>query len=78
MALETRSASAYDPVMTERSEPAQPGVAWQASLARSKGQIASGESVPLLPIRDRLRTSAEHLEAEQAVTADGESLTARR
>ena len=48
--------------------------AWRESLARSKTQIAAGESVPLLPVLDRLRVSAERLEAEQGVTADGERI----
>jgi len=39
--------------------------AWLESLARSKAQIAAGESVPLLPVLDRLRATAERLEAEQ-------------
>lgn len=64
--------------MEERSDPAQPVSPWQESLVRSKTQIASGESVPLLPILDRLRSLAKRLEAEQGVTADGESLTASR
>ena len=64
--------------MTERSEPEQSGIAVRESLARSKAQIASGESVPLLPILDRLRASAERLEAEQGVTADGERLAVNR
>jgi hypothetical protein len=33
--------------------------------------IAAGQSVPLLPILDRLRASAEPLEVEQGLTADG-------
>ena len=44
---------------------------WRESLARSKTQISAGEGVPLLPILDRLRASAERLESEQGVTADG-------
>lgn len=45
---------------------------WYDSLARSKAQVAAGESVPLLPVLDRLQASAERLEAEQGVTvADG-------
>ncbi len=48
-----------------------PHAGWLQSLARGKAQIASGETVPLLPILDRLRASAERLEAEQGITADG-------
>jgi hypothetical protein len=33
------------------------------SLERSKAQIAAGVTVPLIPILDRLRASAERLEA---------------
>ena len=43
-----------------------------------KPQIALGESVPSLPILDRLRVSAERLEAEQGLTADGEKVIASR
>lgn len=57
--------------MTERPTQAPPPADWRDSLARSKAQIAEGESVPLLPVLDRLRASAERLEAEQGVTADG-------
>ncbi len=39
---------------------------WLDSLRRSKAEIAAGQTVPLLPILDRLRASAERLEAEQA------------
>ena len=52
--------------------------AWRESLARSKEQIAAGETVPLLPLLDRLRATAERLEAEQGITADGERATAGR
>jgi hypothetical protein len=51
---------------------------WRESLERSKDQIAAGEAVPLLPVLDRLRAAAERIEAEQGVTADGESTTLRR
>jgi hypothetical protein len=49
---------------------------WHDSLARSKVHVAAGESVPLLPVLDRLRASAKRLEAEQGVTADGGAATA--
>ncbi len=51
---------------------------WQDSLSRSKSQIAAGESVLLLPALGRLHASAERLEAEQGVTADGAEATAGR
>lgn len=38
---------------------------WQESLTRSKAEIAAGQSVPLLPILDRLRAAAERLEADE-------------
>ncbi len=38
---------------------------WQESLTRSKAEIASGQSVPLLPILDRIRAAAERLEAAE-------------
>jgi hypothetical protein len=78
MALESVAPPAYGPVMAKPSTPAPPPAGWRESLVRSKAQIASGESVPLLPILDRLRASAERLEAEQGVTADGERISASR
>jgi hypothetical protein len=57
--------------MSDRPKSAPPPFGWKESLTRSKAQIAAGERVPLLPILDRLRASAERLEAEQGVTADG-------
>ena len=38
--------------------------------------LTCGESVPLLPVMDRLRASAGRLEAAQGVTADGGPATA--
>lgn len=43
---------------------------WMGSLARSKAQIAAGQTMPLLPVLDRLRASAERLEAEQGIAPD--------
>ena len=43
---------------------------WLESLERSKAQIAAHQTVPLLPIVNRLRTSAERLEAERGITSD--------
>ena len=43
---------------------------WRESLERSKAQIAAGRTVPLLPVLDWLRASAERLEAESGVTSD--------
>jgi hypothetical protein len=62
---------------SENSAPTPAPAAWLESLARSKMKIAAGEGVPLLPVLDRLRASAERLEAEQGVTA-GAKVTASR
>jgi len=78
MALEMSYAVTYCPDMTESSVTPPPPADWQESLVRSKAEIAAGESVPLLPILDRLRAAAERLEAEQGVTADGVKVTAGR
>ncbi|MBC7835541.1 MAG: hypothetical protein H7Y88_10655 [Phycisphaerales bacterium] len=45
---------------------------WRESLLCSKAQIAAGERVELLPILDCLRASAERLEGELGVNADGD------
>jgi len=75
LVLETGTATVYCPGMIDGPASTTPGPAgWRESLARSKAQIAAGESVPLLPVLDRLRVSAERLEAEQGVTADGERI----
>ncbi len=78
MALEPGATAAYCPSMVETSPETPAPAGWHESLARSKAQIAAGRSVPLLPILDRLRASAERLEAEQGVTADGLEVTADR
>jgi hypothetical protein len=44
---------------------------WLESLARSKAQIAAGEQVPLLPVLERLRATAERLEAALGEVEDG-------
>ncbi len=43
---------------------------WRESLERSKAQITAGQAVPLLPVLDRLRATAERLEAEMGLTPD--------
>jgi len=78
MGLETGASAPYCPGMAENSAPTPAPAAWLESLARSKIQIAAGESVPLLPVLDRLRASAERLEADQGVTADGAKVTTSR
>ncbi len=78
VALEPEAPGAYCPCMAETSPEAPAPAGWHESLVRSKAQIAAGESVPLLSVLDRLRASAERLEAEQGVTADGVRVTAGR
>ncbi len=53
-------------------------VGWSESLARSKAQIAGSESVPLLPVLDRIRASAERLEADSDGSTDDARQSARR
>lgn len=59
------------------TRPAAPA-GWLESLARSKAEIATGQTVPLLPLLDRLRASAERLEAAQDVSPDEAKQTAGR
>ena len=56
--------------MSEAANPSRAPAGWQESLERSKAQIAAGATVPLLPALDRLRASAERLEAEMGLTPD--------
>ncbi len=65
-------------VMSEAANPSQVPIGWRESLKRSKAQIAAGQSVPLLPVLDRLRASAEHLEAEMGVNPDEAKLNMPR
>jgi hypothetical protein len=46
---------------------------WQDSLTRSKAEIAAGQSVPLLPILDRLRAAAERLETAESTDANADA-----
>lgn len=62
-ALESSSRKDYDQVMSSTADRATVPVGWVESLERSKAQIAAGMTVPLIPILDRLRASAERLEA---------------
>lgn len=64
--------------MEEQKAEASAPADWRESLERSKAQIAAGAAVPLLPVLDRLRAAAERIEAEQGITADGESMHPRR
>lgn len=56
--------------MSEAANPSRVPAGWLESLERSKAQLAAGQTVPLLPVLDRLRASAERLEAEMGVTPD--------
>jgi len=56
--------------MSEASQTPQAPARWLESLERSKAQIAAGQAVPLLPVLDHLRATAERLEAEMGVTPD--------
>ena len=47
--------------MSEAANPSRAPAGWRESLERSKAQIAGGQTVPLLPVLDRLRASAERL-----------------
>ena len=74
--LEIAARFAYGSAMSDRPKSVPPPAGWEETLARSKVQIAAGKRVPLLPVLDRLRASAERLEAEQGVTADGVRINA--
>lgn len=50
---------------------------WLESLGRSKAELAAGQTVPLMPVLDRLRASAERLEAVRG-DVPGASETAAR
>jgi hypothetical protein len=76
--LETHPPPAYPHLMEKPNVAAPAPNGWRESLARSQAQIAAGQSVPLLPVLDRLRATAERIEAEQGVTEDGEGPNPRR
>ena len=56
--------------MSEVSHTSRAPAKWLESLERSKVQIAAGQTVPLLPVLDQLRATAERLEAEMGVIPD--------
>ena len=56
--------------MSNTADRAAVPTGWLESLERSKAQIAAGMTVPLVPILDRLRASAECLEAAQNQSQD--------
>lgn len=71
MLLKPSPTAAYCLRMPETSPEKPVPAGWHERVVRNKTQIAAGRSVPLLPVSDRLRATAERLEAEQGVTADG-------
>ena len=74
--VEIRPRSAYIKLMSNTANRATVPAEWMESLVRSKAQIAAGQTVPLLPVLDRLRASAEHLEAADDGSPDGPRTTA--
>ena len=60
----------YVLMMSEIDSNTDAPAGWMISLARSKAEIAAGQSVPLLPILDRLRDAAERLEDIDTNLAD--------
>ena len=64
--------------MSEAPRKPQAPAEWLESLERSKAQIAASQAVPLLPVLDRLRASAERLEADMGITPDGARLNPTR
>jgi hypothetical protein len=61
---------AYGQEMSEASEPNRSPSSWIESLERSKAQIVAGHTEPLLPLLDRLRSSAERMEALMGIPPD--------
>lgn len=77
--LETSPQNAYSDGMSNATNRASIPAGWSESLARSKAQIAAGQTVPLVPVLDRLRTAADRLEAEsEDVPQDGAEQTLGR
>ena len=69
--LETIQWKDYYQAMSSTADRATVPAGWLESLERSKSQIAAGITVPLIPILDRLRASAERLEAADNQPQDG-------
>ena len=78
LVLEFGLRSVYDQNMSNIADRAAAPAGWLESLAASKAQIAAGQTVPLLPILDRLRASAERLEAAQGLSPDEARQTAEQ
>lgn len=62
--------------MSEAPQLPDPPASWQDTLDRSDDDIAAGRVMPLLPALERLRATAERLEAELGIDPDG--MPARR
>jgi len=43
---------------------------WTKALEESEAQVAAGQTLPLEPVLERLRTGAERIEARLRVKAD--------
>jgi hypothetical protein len=56
----------YCILMSSTSNRAPAPLGWIESLERSRAQIEAGQTVPLEPVLDRLRTSAARMEARLA------------
>jgi hypothetical protein len=68
--LESSQRKDYHQAMSSTADRATVPAGWRESLERSKAQIAAGVTVPLIPILERLRASAERLEAADGQTQD--------
>ena len=51
--------------MSNAANQTRVSVGWQESLTRSKAENAAGQSVPLLPMLDRLRANSERLKHDK-------------
>jgi len=67
----------YTSEMASNPERSTAPAHWLESLARSKAQIAAGETVPLLPVLDALRAAAERLEKPDDILPERVSRAAR-
>lgn len=52
--------------MSEEAENPAPPQGWVESLERAKAEIAAGQTVPMEPVLEKLRASAERLEHRRA------------
>lgn len=63
--LEPCAARAYMSIMSSPPGRVMAPAEWIESLERSKAQIAAGQTVPLMPLLEQLRASAERLEVAE-------------